>query len=142
MFTYHLSHDEKEALLKLVGFLATSDDEVAPEERKFVLDLAHDLNVSAEGVFKQGVGDDLDELCSPFDRDSAKKVALVELVDLALTDAEYFAEEKAAVRRVAEQMDISEDVVEKIEDWVRRGQQWHQEGRDLLGLTGDQRVDV
>lgn len=142
MFAYHLSLDEKEALVKLVGYLATADQEVSPEERKFVLDLAHDLKVSSDGVF-----DGLDEhsvqsLCALFERDSAKRVALVELIDLALADHEYFAEEKAAVRQVAEEMGVGEDEVDAIEDWVRRGQQWHLEGQKLLGLTGDQKMDV
>ncbi|QDG53705.1 hypothetical protein FIV42_24055 [Persicimonas caeni] len=142
MFTYHLSYEEKEALLKLVGFLAQSDQDVSPEERKFVLDLAHDLNVSSEGAFDDLDGQNLESLCDAFQRDSAKRVAIVELVDLALADHEYFAEEKAAVRDVAEVMGISDDEVAKIEDWVARGQKWHEEGHRLLGLVGDQKVDV
>lgn len=142
MFTYHLSDDEKEALLKLVGFLARSDQDVAPEERKFVLDLAHDLNISSEGVFDDLDGQSVASLCERFERESAKRVAIVELVDLALADHEYFAEEKAAVRDVAETMGISDDEVAAIEDWVERGQKWHEEGHRLLGLVGDQDVDV
>lgn len=142
MFTYHLSYDEKEALLKLVGYLATSDQDVSPEERKFVLDLAHDLEVSSEGVFDDLDDQSLESLCDVFGRDSAKRVALVELVDIALADQDYFAEEKSAVRNVAEIMGVGEDEVEAIEDWVERGQKWHAEGHKLLGLTGDQKVDV
>lgn len=142
MFAYHLSLDEKEALLKLVGYLATSDQEVSPEERKFVLDLAHDLKVSSQGVFDDMDQHTLESLCGLFERGSARRVALVELVDLALSDQEYFAQEKAAVREVAETMGVPESEVEAIEDWVRRGQRWHQEGYELLGLTGDQKMDV
>jgi uncharacterized tellurite resistance protein B-like protein len=142
MFAYHLSNQEKEALLKLVGYLATSDNEVSAEERKFVLNLAHELNVSYEGVFDGIDGQQLDRLCEPFERDSAKRVALVELIDLALADHEYFAEEKDAVRTVAEAMGVAEDEVRAIEDWVERGQKWHAEGHELLGLTGDQDIDV
>jgi uncharacterized tellurite resistance protein B-like protein len=142
MFAYHLSNDEKEALLKLVGFMATSDQEVAPEERRFVLNLAHELNVSYEGVFDGLNGENVEALCKPFGRESAKRVALVELIDLALADQEYFAEEKDAVRTVAEAMGVSEDDVEAIEDWVERGQKWHAEGHELLGLSEGQDIDV
>jgi uncharacterized tellurite resistance protein B-like protein len=142
MFSYHLSTDEKQALLKLVGYLATSDQEVSSEERKFVLNLAHDLNVSYDGVFDGLNGDSLESLCKPFARDSAKRVALVELIDLALADHDYFAEEKDAVRTVAETMGVPESDVGAIEDWVERGQKWHVEGHGLLGLNDDQNVDV
>lgn len=142
MFSYHLSEEEKDALLKLVGYLATSDQEVSERERKFVLDLAHDLNVSSEGVFRGLDERSVEQLCARFERDSARRVALVELIEIARSDAEYFAEEKAAVREVAEAMKISEGEVEAIEDWVARGQAWHEEGKELLGLEGDQRVSV
>ncbi len=142
MFAYHLSLEEKEALLKLVGFLATSDQEISPQERKFVLDLAHDLKVSSDGVFDDIDEHTLESLCAQFERESAKRVALVELVDMALSDREYFAEEKAAVRQVAETMGVPESEVDAIEEWVDRGQQWHREGQELLGLVGDQKMDV
>jgi uncharacterized tellurite resistance protein B-like protein len=142
MFTYHLNEEEKDALLKLVGYLAASDQEVTDGERKFVLNLAHDLNVSSEGVFRGLDERSVDRLCARFERDSARRVALVELIEIARSDAEYFAEEKAAVRRVAEAMNISESEVEAIEDWVERGQQWHEQGRELLGLEGDQRISM
>lgn len=142
MFDYHLDYDEKQALLRLVGYLATSDQEINEEERKFVRDLAHDINVSAEGVFEGLDDESLEGLAAAFERESARRVVLVELVDLGMVDGEYFAEEKAAVRQVAEAMDVSEGDVEAIEEWVRQGQQWHREGRELLGLTGDQKVDV
>jgi uncharacterized tellurite resistance protein B-like protein len=142
MFSFHLNIDEKEALLKLVGYLATSDEEVSGQERKFVLELAHDLNVSAEKVFDGLNEQSLSNLCKPFERESARRIALVELIDLALSDRDYFAEEKAAVRDVAEAMGVPEQDVEAIEEWVRRGKKWHDEGHLLLGLSGDQKMDV
>ncbi|MFP4597258.1 MAG: hypothetical protein ACLFVJ_03340 [Persicimonas sp.] len=142
MFEFYLNYEEKEALLRLVGYLATSDQEIQDEERKFVRDLAHDLNVSAEGVFQGLDEDSITKIAARFERDSAKLVALVELIDLGMVDGEYFAEEKAAVREVAEAMGVSEDEIEPIEKWVEKGQKWHQEGRELLGLTGDQKMDV
>ncbi|MFW5966155.1 MAG: TerB family tellurite resistance protein [Persicimonas sp.] len=142
MFAYHLTFDEKEALLRLVGHLATADREVSPQERKFVSNLAHDLNVSAQGVFEGLDETSLEQLCEQFERDSARKLAIVQLVDLGLADNEYFAEEKAGVREVAERMGISEEEVERIERWVSKGRAWQEEGRELLGLESGQKVSL
>lgn len=142
MFAYHLTFDEKEALLRLVGHLAAADREVSSQERKFVSDLAHDLNVSAQGVLEGLDETSLEELCGQFERESARKLAVVELIDLGLADHEYFAEEKAAVREVAERMGISEEEVERIEEWVEQGRAWQEEGRALLGLQPDQKISL
>jgi len=142
MFKFHLSLDEKEALLKLVGYLAVSDDDISPAEHQFVLDLAHDLNVSADGVFEKIDAQSLQKLCAPFTRESARRIVLVELLNLAHSDRIYFTEEAATIQQIAAVMQIPAADVEAIDDWVRRGNQWHAEGHLLLGLQGDQKMDV
>lgn len=142
MFAFHLSLEEKQAMLRLVGYLASSDREVSPTEQQFVLDLAHDLNISADGVFEQLDAQTLAELCAPFTRKSARRIVLVELLNLALSDHILFTEERAALEEITRLMDIPLADTEAIEDWVRRGNKWHAEGHLLLGLQGDQKMDV
>lgn len=137
MFYIHLNHTEKRAMLQLVGYLAASDDDVSLAERAFVRELAEALGVSAhDGVFEHLDAHTLAELCGAFTRESARRIALVELIHLALSDDIYFTEEAATIEEIGLLMGIDSQQVEAIDDWVRRGERWQAEGRELLGLTG------
>lgn len=138
MFNFHLGDDEKQALLKLVGYLAASDDHISPVEQEFVRDLARDLNTSADGVFDELDTQNLEELCAPFTRKSARRIVLVELINLALSDNIYFTEEAATIQSIAQIMGVSAAQLDAIDDWVRRGNEWHAEGHLLLGLHDDE----
>jgi len=138
MFNYHLSRAEKRAMLKLVGYLAASDEDISLAERAFVRELAEELEISADdGVFEQLDAQNLANLCAAFTRESARRIVLVELINLALSDDIYFTEESATIEAIARLMGIESQVLEAIDDWVRRGDQWQAEGLDLLGLNED-----
>lgn len=138
MFNYHLSRAEKHAMLKLVGYLAASDEDISLAERAFVRELAEELEISADdGVFEQLDAQNLANLCAAFTRESARRIVLVELINLALSDDIYFTEESATIEAIARLMGIESQVLEAIDDWVRRGDQWQAEGLDLLGLNED-----
>lgn len=68
--------------------------------------------------------------------DSKKKSLffLREAIQLCYIDSEYSDEEQLEIRNIANELDISFDIVEKIEAWVLRGFEWQKEGELLLDL--------
>ena len=134
MFGYSLSHDEERAVLELLGLVATADRDVTKAEKQYVVNLSHDFNASAEGVFKIAEEKSVEEICSDFKEDTAKRIGLVYVIRLSFVDALYQEDEWLGVREIGDTLGVPDSEVADLEDWVRRGLEWEEEGRKLLGL--------
>ncbi|MDP3208678.1 MAG: TerB family tellurite resistance protein [Rhodoglobus sp.] len=65
-------------------------------------------------------------------QDPVRRRALIkDLVLLAHADGEYTSEERAFIQGVNEAFGHRQEFVARVEDWVRRGDAWQQEGVDL-----------
>ena len=134
MFGYTLSHQQERAVLELLGWVATVDREITDTERQYVVEISHDFNASAEGVFSITDEKSLDEICSSFGDETAKRIALVYLARLSFIDELYDEDEWLGVRHVGDTLGVSDSDVADIEDWVQRGISWEEEGRRLLKI--------
>lgn len=133
MFADVLEGSEKRALLRLMAFLSTVDG-VVKEEVAYISHVALNIGVSPEGVFEELEGKKLEELCDDFDREQAKVVTLVELINIANADNDYTDAEKQGVRSIARLMSVDEAKVSELEGWVTLGLEWKEKGRQLMGL--------
>lgn len=136
MFGYSLTRDQERSVLELLGWVATSNREISADERQYVVELSHDFNASAEGIFQVGEEKSLDDICASFSDPTAKRLALTYATRLAFVDQLYDEEEWLGVRDIGETLGISEGDVADLEDWVRRGLQWEEKGRELLRIEG------
>lgn len=134
MFGYSLSHDQKRRILELLGWVSTSDRVVSEGERSYIVNLAHDFDTSAEGVFRITDERSIASICEDFDDETASRIALIHLVRLSFVDALYHEDEWLGIREVGDHLGIPDTEVDEIDDWVRRGLEWEEEGRQLLGL--------
>lgn len=132
MFGIAFTYSEERALLKLLGFVAMSDRQVSEAEREYILDTSHNFDVSAEGILEDDSDESLAEICESFESDSAKRLALVRLIELGYVDGAYEEPEWVGIREVAEVMGIEGLDLVALEDWVSRGMEWKEEGRKLL----------
>jgi hypothetical protein len=139
MFGYSLTHDQERSALKLLGLVATADRKVTDNERQYVVDISHDFNASAEGVLDPDDQESLHSICKEFDDETAKRIALVYAARLSMVDGLHKEEAWPGLRQLGEAMDVQEEDVNAIQDWVRRGIEWEKEGRDLLQVpeTGE-----
>lgn len=137
MFGYALTHDQKRRILELIGWVATSDREISDDERAYVVDLAHEFDTSAEGVFRIGEERSVESICEDFDDDTASRIALIHLIRLSFVDAMYREEEWLGVREIGDHLGIPDQEVDDFDDWVQRGLEWEEKGRDLLGLPSE-----
>lgn len=134
MFGYSLSRQQERGLLELLGLAATAGREPSEIERQFIVELSHDFNASADGIFESSDERTLEEICAKFDDPTAKRIALAYMVRLGFIDGLYDQEEWLGIREVGDAFDIPDSELTELEDWVRRGLEWEEEGRDLLDV--------
>ena len=134
MFGYSLTHDQERSVLELLGWVATVDREITDDERQYVVNLSHDFNASADGIFQIADEKSLDEICSRFADETAKRLALVYATRLSVVDELYDEDEWLGIRQIGDTLGIPDSEVADIEDWVRRGLEWEDDGRELLHL--------
>lgn len=134
MFGYSLSHEQERRVLELLGYVATSDREVTEDERQYVVNLSHDFNASADGIFEIAEEKSLQEICSEFDDETARRIAFIYVARLGAVDGWKERGDWRGVQNVAEACGLSSSDAAELEDWARRGLQWEEEGRKLLGL--------
>jgi len=132
MFEYSLSREQERSVLELLGWVATADREISSDERQYVVEISHDFNASAEGIFQIGDEKSLDEICSKFDDETARRTALVYAARLSFVDQAYDGDAWLGVREIGDTLGIPDAEVADIEEWVRRGMEWEREGRELL----------
>lgn len=134
MFVEHLSPTERVGLLRLLTFLAAVDGDIDPNEEATLRSLAERIGVpdgTPDLVLNQ-VG--LEQLCAAFERESARRIALAELVGMALADHEFAWVEKRTVGKVAHTFGVSPDTLDEIEAWVEEGLRWKQTAISVLAL--------
>ncbi|MFB6372576.1 MAG: hypothetical protein ABEN55_05590 [Bradymonadaceae bacterium] len=134
MFGYTLTHDQERSVLELLGWIATADRDISSDERQYVVELSHDFNASAEGIFQIGQEKSLDEICARFSDETAERLALMYATRLSFIDEMYEEDEWLGIREIGDTFGIPEGKVAELEDWVRRGIEWEQEGRELLRI--------
>ena len=134
MFGYSLTHDQERAVLELLGFVATFDRDVTADEKQYVVELSHDFNASADGIFEADPETTLESVCAAFQDPTARRLALVYAIQLGFVDGLYDEEEWLGVRNIGDALNIPDRDVADLEDWVHRGLEWEKEGRKLLDL--------
>lgn len=134
MFGYSLEREQERSVLELLGFVATRQREISEAERQFIVDLSHDFNASADGIFEVSERQSLEEICRQFEDETAIRIALVYALRFAFIDGLYGEDEWLGVQMIGDAFGIPEEEVTELEDWTRRGLEWEEEGRALLGL--------
>jgi hypothetical protein len=116
----------------MMGRVATADRDVTAREKQYVVEVSHDFDVSAEGIFALPEDVDLASIGETFSDGTARKIALVYTIRLAFVDGLYDSDEWLGVRHLGDVLNIPDGTVADLEDWVRRGLEWEEEGRALM----------
>ena len=134
-----------------MGYLAKADGRVSEEEIAATEQLMHKLQLTADHrrraieLFKEGsAGDfDLTELMQRFQRDcgrhhNLRQMLLVYLVNLALADNQFSADEEAALKNIAAQLGIPAFAFEQMIRMIRAQNQFGGAGYQQQGGGGYQ----
>lgn len=69
-----------------------------------------------------------------FDTDEEKMFFLIQAVQLCWVDNDYSDEEKVEIRKICQEINISNDALEAVEEWAKEGMEWNRRGEGLLKL--------
>lgn len=129
MFVDRLSNQEKQYLLTLLINIAEADGNICPDERDFVAGYAAENDIPFDLDSPRG---SLLETCAKITAYSAKIVTLQELVKIAICDGHYSGAERAGIAAIARLLELGEEKVLEIEQWVGEGHAWLNRGESLL----------
>lgn len=69
-----------------------------------------------------------------FETTHEKMFFFIQGIQLCWIDGRYDLKEKQEIRNLAEELGISYNAIEKVEDWVKEGIEWNNKGEELLQL--------
>lgn len=121
----------------LIGllFLSKADGVVEDSEKSFFLGTAASLKLSEQSVNEINsywTRDEMPELV--FESKKEKLFFLIQAIQLCNVDSIYSEQEKQFIHKIASDLGVTNNSVEKIEDWVKAGSEWQAEGDKLLEL--------
>lgn len=130
-YAYHLSAQQREALLQLLVQMAGVDYEVSIEEEAFLIEWAKEWQLPLDLTPE----DPADEaaLLAQFDTFASKVIVLQEMVKLGYQDGHFGEEERVKVHAFAHRLGIKNpEVLNDINRWVRAWFDWHYQGEQML----------
>jgi uncharacterized tellurite resistance protein B-like protein len=138
-----IAESDRVPFIKVLAHLAAADDEVTLDEKQAVMDFAEawDLSEDAVGeardILRRGSAKSLRDLVAEFSEPNTPFLLLQELVRLSHADGEYGSAEREQVVAIAEQIGLSRETVEEVEEWIERGLAWDVSGADNVPGSDD-----
>lgn len=132
--------DEESRLSFLLGCvcLAQADGDIADTEKAFFINAAAGMEISTERQVEVSEWPESDQ--DPEDvRFNTKREALFfirEALQFCYMDGHFSAEERELLMTMCNRFGVSRASFEYIEDWVKEGINWRQDGERLLDLEG------
>ena len=115
MYLNLLDDDEKRAFAELAEKMIEADGLVIGREESALASLKAEMGMSDAG----SGGRSVEELAGVFKSRRSKVATLLELIGLGYSDTAFSVSEESLVNTVANQMAISPDELQSIEDWVK-----------------------
>lgn len=130
------TEDARINFLKGLMRLAKCDGVKTDEEIQFYLQaaVALDLKASQIDLLSQTWSNDNEKIEIFFDTSKEKMFFFIQAIQLCWIDNKYEEVEQKEIQKIAEELGISMDAIEKVEDWVREGIAWNQRGDQLIDL--------
>lgn len=115
--------------------LAQADGVVDENEFVFYRQVAVVLELGeAEVESLEKLKDGTNEITVNFEADREKMFFLVQAVQLCWVDNNYSDAERKEIQDMCQEMNISGEALEKVEQWVSEGMEWNKRGETLLEL--------
>ncbi len=114
MYLNLLDDDEKRAFAELAEKMIEADGLVIGREESALASLKAEMGVQSRRRRSHA-----EELAGVFKSRRSKVAALLELIGLGYSDTAFSVSEESLVNSVANQMAISPDELQGIEDWVK-----------------------
>ena len=128
------TEESKFNFLKGLIYLAKADGNVDPIERSFFINAGVNLDISEKNIDELNKLFDVEEYAIEleFSNRIQGKLLLQEGIQLCYLDGKYDIEEQAIVAYMGELLQIDDDSIEEIENWVLEGVKWRERGYAML----------
>jgi tellurite resistance protein len=137
---YAVPKEDQLAFAKVMAYMVQVDNKVTLEEKHVIDDMVFNWQIDERGINEiyeiMENGASIDFLIQNFKNSKTKYMLIQELITLANIDGSYDEKEKKAVLEIASDLNVSENRVKDIEQWVYDGINWRERGIDLLKEEG------
>lgn len=127
MFIQNLDKKQQSVLLHLAKEVVEVDGELHKHECQILSILTSQVD---DSVLPRAV--ELNDMAALFDTNNSRISLLLELIGVAHADGYYHHEENALIQKYAEAMNISEDKLLKLKNWVSKQISLSVEVQELL----------
>ncbi len=117
MFLHELTSEEKKAFLTLAKEFIIVDGALSHEEERLIHVMKAEMGL--ENGYPEGTKSRA-ELYSMFKSRASRIQALIEMQGLGYANMEYHVQEKAFIAEMAQAFQISDELLEQIDEWVVR----------------------
>jgi uncharacterized tellurite resistance protein B-like protein len=129
MFLNFLTENEKKAFLGLAHKVAMADNVLHDKEKAMMKLYEYECGI----VLGDEKDNDVSSLCSMFDSRQSRIYCILELVAIALSDADYHKSEKDLVQSIALLLNIESDTLEYLNNWIIRQNNMFSEISKFIG---------
>lgn len=129
------SMESKENFLKGLIRLAMLDGTVSDEEKNYFLLSAKGFGLSDESILelnKYFTG--TEKINISFETKPEKLFFIREGIQICAVDGRYDEKEREEIRILSNELNISNEEVTKLENWVTEGLEWQERGNKLIYL--------
>jgi len=129
MFLNFLTDNEKKAFLGLAHKVAMADNVFHDKEKAMIELYEYECGI-VSGDEKDG---DVETLCSTFTSRQSQLYCILELLALALSDADYPKCEQDLLENIAQFMNIDSTTIEYLRNWIARQNNMISEISEFIG---------
>ena len=113
--------------------LAKAVGNISQEESQYFIGAANSMGLSEQQIEEiKGYINSQKELPISFQSMAEKVLFFREAIQLCAIDIMYTREEKEEIRKIAEELNVSIDLIKEIEKWVEQGMAWKRQGDELV----------
>lgn len=111
-----LNEQERQAFLFFANGVIEADGKIDDSEMQLLNTLLSSLNILTK---ESGLNEDESFNIMKAASEKVKKAAYLELYSLAVSDGDYDPKEKAYLKKIQQQLNLTSDFVEKAAEWLQ-----------------------
>ena len=133
MFLYNLNLPEKMAFMQLAKHIVVLDDNKIDESEAHILTLmGNEMGISINDSLS--IDFDLDQLADAFKSKTTRKICLLELISLAISNSDYDKKQSSLIESLASRFDMIEDEIVEIKTFIEKATAIFEEGKKLINF--------
>ena len=133
MFLYSLNLTEKMAFMQLAKHIVVVDDnKIDEKEAKILTLMGNEMGISLNDSLN--IDFDLDQLADAFKTRATRRICLLELISLAMTNSDYDKKQSSLIDSLASRFDILDEEISQFKNWIEKAHAVFKEGEKIIEI--------